>query len=162
MLCFGFVDPKGVKPGDMSQLDFIRRKITPLEPLLLVFRTTLDGLDNAFHRWRASRPKDCHSKSEQEWLDLICNYRYRTSSYEAYVCGMKEKCSTALQLLNGILDFNNQNIARQQNERVYLLTNSTVDDSATVRVITGITLIFLSFTAVAVSRPAFSQDRTDI
>jgi hypothetical protein len=83
--------------------------------------------------------------------ELCANLASMTTVYRDNTAVLLVKCTSTLGVLNSILNLNNQRIAQQQNDRVFYLTTSTVDDSATVRVITAITLVFLSFTAVAVS-----------
>lgn len=61
-----------------------------------------------------------------------------------------KRCQSANSLLEQIATSKNQRIAQDQSLEVVKLTESTVDDSVTIRVITVITLIYVSATAPAV------------
>jgi hypothetical protein len=61
------------------------------------------------------------------------------------------KRSYILNKHSAIAELIQKAMALQQNELVTRLTLSTVDDSGTVRVITGITLIYPPMTALGVS-----------
>lgn len=62
---------------------------------------------------------------------------------------LKERESTA-DLLEQVISFKNQRVAQNQNDLLTRLTQSTVDDSVNVRVITVIGLVYVSSTVVAV------------
>lgn len=55
-------------------------------------------------------------------------------------------------LLSDTLNLRDQATSDEQNGYVLQLTRSTVDDSITIKVITVVTLVYLPFTFVAVSR----------
>lgn len=78
-------------------------------------------------------------------------------AFHAHARGIHDKCQSAVQLVDRALNLKHQRIAQEQTELMTKLAESTVDDSATVRVITVITLIYLSFTVVGVSLSFTSQ-----
>lgn len=61
------------------------------------------------------------------------------------------RCAATARLLEQVASSRNEKTAQQQNLRLTELTRLTVDDSNAIRVITVITLLYLSLTAVAVS-----------
>lgn len=78
------------------------------------------------------------------------NFQYRLDAL-SHRLGilLKERESTA-HLLEQTISARNQQMAQRQTELVTKLTKSTVDDSVNVRIITVITLVYLSAAVVAV------------
>lgn len=151
MLCVGLQDPDSVSPLDMTSLNHVQVNLSPLHSSLSALARAIDGLDRAYGRWVDAQGHTT-KLSNSKWNDVAINYRSKISSHQANLDVIERKGNATAQLLTNILELHGRNIARQQNDRVLLLTMFTVDDSVTVRVITAITLVFLSFTAVAVSR----------
>lgn len=141
----------------MIRLSDTRMRLLPQRYALTVLHSILDGLAVAFTRW--SEVEECAGPNlTQQWENLLRNRRSEAAAYRSNAEAVLEKCDMASQLLASIMDFHKhriagqqEQIAREQNERVYRLTKFTVDDSITVRVITAISLFFLSFATVAVS-----------
>lgn len=148
----GLDHEKVVIPENMSSLHYFESRLIPCEAILDSFQQTLEGIKKTIRQHPRLGP------GPREVDKIFSNYSNRATAYRSNVKVLLKKCASASQLLNGILNANDQKILRedqrilrQQSERVLYLTRSTVDDSATVRVITFITLIFLTFTSVAVS-----------
>ncbi|KAK3703769.1 hypothetical protein LTR37_014215 [Vermiconidia calcicola] len=160
MLCVGLDDLSSVTPHDMVRLCDTQMRLLPQRHALKSLDKVLEGLDMAFGRW-SMLEGDGNSTPTRQWKDLLRNLHAEITSYQSNAEAVLEKCETASKLLTGILEFHNrsiasqqESIAREQNDRVYRLTKFTVDDSITVRVVTTITLVFLSFATVAVSAPS--------
>jgi hypothetical protein len=62
------------------------------------------------------------------------------------------RCSNTAQLLSETLDFKTKRDQEMQTASTYELTHLTLDDSATMQVITVITLVYLSSTSIAVGQ----------
>jgi LPS sulfotransferase NodH len=92
------------------------------------------------------------AKAEQE-LEWLENYQRKATACANNAGALLTTCERAVQLLDRVLNLKCQQVAQQQNTAILALTKSTVDDSATVRVITAITLVYLSCTVVAVGYP---------
>ena len=155
MLSIGLENSEVVIPKDMTDLNFIETRLLPVESILNGLDLVLHGLEEMFSKWLA-RDGSGHAAIQQDWAEMLGNQRKKTAAYRNYSHILLQKCSSSSKLLEGIMDFHSQAIARQQSSHVLFLTTATVDDSTTVRVITAITLAFLSFTAVAV-RPSHSH-----
>lgn len=61
------------------------------------------------------------------------------------------RINSVAQLLSDMLALKNQHIAQEQNNQLTRMTQVTVQDSATIRVIGMATLVFLPTTFVAIS-----------
>ena len=79
------------------------------------------------------------------------------ASYNHNLNGLLKRWSSTVELMNTTLSLRNQSISLKQSNQVTTLTKASVDDSASIHVITFITLIYLSFTGVAVGLPNLDQ-----
>ena len=143
MLCIGLEERKSVTAKDMTQLNVVEKKLLPLEGTLAAFEQVTQGLERASQRFLVLVP-NIDPGIEQDLAKVMYNYRHRVTAYRNHLRVVLLKCSNASKLLNGILNLNDQYIAREHSSHVLHLTRS-------MGVITAITLTFLSFTAVAVS-----------
>jgi hypothetical protein len=149
----GLKDLNGVTPDDIADLSFTERRLVPVDAILASTSRLLHDL-GVFVQ---SSPITSAGLLTLGLAESFTNAANTATAYRDNVTVLLLKCASTQEVLNSILNLNNQRIAQQQNDRVFYLTTATVDDSATVRVITAITLVFLSFTAVAVRR-AFHPD----
>jgi hypothetical protein len=152
MLTAGLKDLNGVTSDDIADLSFTERRLVPVDAILASTTRLLGDLEQFV---QASSVISV-SPSKLGLAEILINAANTATAYRDNVAVLLLKCTSTQEVLNNILNLNNQRIAQQQNDRVYYLTTATVDDSATVRVITAITLVFLSFTAIAVSIPHHS------
>lgn len=72
-------------------------------------------------------------------------------SYKEHLQVLLQRCKSTAHLLEQLVASKNQKLTREQSSYVLTLTQAAADDSAAIRVITVITLIYLSSTVVAVS-----------
>jgi hypothetical protein len=147
MLTIGLKDLDGVVMKDIADLSFTERRLIPVDAILAATTRLAQNIGNFIQ----SNTTSTTGPTGVELVEFCANLASTTISYRENAATLLVKCTSTLGVLNSILNLNNQRIAQQQNDRVFYLTTATVDDSATVRVITAITLVFLSFTAVAVS-----------
>ena len=150
MLTIGMKTIGTVTADDMADLSFVESRLQPAEALLDALDRTLQGLRQFHERW-ARLDSGIDQCSLAMGPQHIVNMRNSVVAYKQYADTLLKRCHGAFQTLNGVLGVNSELISRRQADRVEYLTTSTVDDSATVKVVTVITLIFLSFTAMAVS-----------
>ena len=87
----------------------------------------------------------CNSTSE-----ILANYRALVEAYSQNTTFLVEKIRKTAQLLSDTLNMKHQLIAQNTNQNTLALTNAAVKDSATIRVITVVTLLYLPTTFVAV------------
>lgn len=142
----GFLDERSIVPKDMADLKFYECRLLPMHTALTGLENLLVGLERLFQRW--CEHQESPPEVEHSWSEAVINYRCKADAHKTYLAILLQKCNSAASLLNGIVNFNSQS-------HTLFLTKATVDDSATVRVITFITLVFISFTVVAVSIPPF-------
>ena len=83
--------------------------------------------------------------------ESLANYRNLIEAYSHNTAFLVEKIRKTAQLLSDTLNLKHQQIAQNTDENTLALTNAAVKDSATIRVITVVTLLYLPTTFVAVS-----------
>lgn len=82
--------------------------------------------------------------------ELLNNYKSLVGEYVENVAFLQKRSGRTAQMISDTLAFKNQEVAQLQSRYTWRLTLSTVEDSASVRVVTAVTLIYLPFTFVAV------------
>jgi len=151
LMSIGLNDVDAVSPDETADLLYFESKTLPLEVAATAAANLCEGLQQCSRRLADhSRGTASPTKTEQE-VEWLRNYRNRATAWASNANALLVTCERAVQLLDRVLDLKSQQIAQQQNTTILALTKSTVDDSATVRVITAITLVYLSCTVVAVS-----------
>lgn len=150
MLTIGLKHLDGVVAKDIADLSFTERRLIPVDAILAATTRLAQDIGNFI---QSNTTSTAGPTGGVELVEFCANLASTTICYRENAATLLVKCTSTLGVLNSILNLNNQRIAQQQNDRVFYLTTATVDDSATVRVITATTLVFLSFTAVAVSQP---------
>ena len=91
---------------------------------------------------------DKHHSATQEVLQ---NYRTVAAAYSRNAIFLRDKIRGTIQLLSDTLNLKYQRIAQTISENTLALNNAAVKDSATIRVITVVTLLYLPATFVAVN-----------
>lgn len=86
--------------------------------------------------------------SNYQWVHLAKEKYTSTKRMALY---LSEECNMLLEMLTKRLEFQDKVEVQKQSEYLLQLTKSAVDDSVAVRVITFITLVYLSCTVVGVS-----------
>ena len=83
--------------------------------------------------------------------EVLHNYAAMTAAYSQNAEYLRDKIRGTAELLSETLNLKHQKIAQSISENTLALTNAAVKDSATIRVITVVTLLYLPATFVAVS-----------
>ncbi|KAK3704620.1 hypothetical protein LTR37_013719 [Vermiconidia calcicola] len=131
------------RPGD---LHFLESRYLPVVPALESTKHILRSLQKlCFPRGKKIRT----GRSRQRMIESFELLQNQVASYDAHLQVLLKRCTSTAHLLEQIATSKNQRIAQEQSGYMMELTKSTVDDSATVRVITVITLVYLSSTVVA-------------
>lgn len=151
MLGIGFQNISVVKPEDMASLNIIQVKLLSASCAIESSIEILLHLETAMQQWFTIEVKP-EPLTRQQMVSTLHNSRYRMEADRRGIEALLQKCPIAMQLLAGILEINNQLIARGQSDRMEVLTKLSVNDAATVQVISAISAVFLSFAVVAVSR----------
>jgi hypothetical protein len=76
----------------------------------------------------------------------------KSAVFERYAGHLFDRCNSTMEILNKRLEFADKDEVQKQSGYLLQLTKSAVDDSVAVRVITFITLIYLSCTVVGVGK----------
>lgn len=153
MMSIGLVIVDAVTPDEMADLFYFESRLLPLASAAAAADRLLVDLQHCSQRWPAHLRNTGPSAKIEEEVEWLENHRSKMTACSSHVTALLIKCERAVQLLDRILNLKSQQIAQQQNTNILALTKSTVDDSATVRVMTAITLVYLSCTVVAVSHP---------
>lgn len=153
MFCAGSDYPDSVTYDSLRSLHFFQNRLSPVSAIFDSLLGTFEGLERI-----ASKHKMLLSSNSNEpghWEDFIYNSRMKLSGFQMNIKSVVAHCQSTLQFVDGTIKLENQNIIGKQSSHVLRLTGIAVDDSATIRVMTTITLIFLSFATIAVR---FTED----
>ena len=135
-----------------SELHFLETRFWPVEPALKATSTALQHVQALSSRMSMIVPdsSDLFERTPcfTESVSNVCN------EIEALIDNVQvllRICASTSRVLEQVAESKNQHISQEQNKHVASLTRLTANDSVTIRVITVITLVYLSSTAVAVS-----------
>jgi hypothetical protein len=138
-----------VSANTLTRTRFVQERLLPLMPIFRSYEETFTGLsklnDDLFDR------KSISLESHTEIKCTLRNMARQIAAYKHNVEFLLQKINTMAQLLSDMLALKNQHIAQDQNSQLTKMTQLTVQDSATLRVIGVATLVFLPTTFVAVS-----------
>lgn len=126
----------------LAQLRYIQARCLPLDSIFAGYRRAITELANLSASLLSTNPSQ--SQIAATLSGWTATHKQRLETYQDHSNALKASCEFTVELLRDRLGF-------KENSSIWELTKLTVDDSATVRVITVITLAFLSFTVVAVS-----------
>jgi hypothetical protein len=148
VFCAGSAYPESVTYDSLRNLHFFQNRLSPVSAIFDSLLGTLDGLENFTSKHTMLYPSG--SNEPQYWEEFIYNSRMKLSGFQMNIKSVMTHCQNTLQFVDGTIKLENQKIIAKQSSHVLSLTNIAVDDSATIRVMTTITLIFLSFATIAV------------
>ena len=125
-----------------------------LESRLLAVLPALEASKNALERLRSLYDPETRiwtaSEKARRFVEQVDAYSGRVQAYTSRLHVLLRKRESTAHLLEQTISWSQQRAAQDQNDLLTNLTKSAVDDSVTIRVITVITLVYLSFTVVAV------------
>jgi hypothetical protein len=150
----------GSQPTHLSTLFFVECTLIPIAPALNCSRKNIYKLLGVLQSMQGSSGvPSTTSSSIIESAERLKLCLADLDSYSDNVTALQQRCTGLAQLFDRLLTFEQSQIAHAQNSKMTLLTEKTTDDSLTVRSITVVSLIYLSFTVVAVSFPRTSRTR---
>ncbi len=85
--------------------------------------------------------------------EVLRNFRTLTEAYNQNTIFLLEKVRTTAQLLSDTLNLKHQQTAEHTSDNTLAMTKAAVQDSATIRVITVVTLLYLPAMFIAVRVP---------
>jgi hypothetical protein len=147
-----------ISANTLTRARFIEERLLPLVSIFRSYEKTFSGLLELNDRLlnRESTETQLQMKS------TLQNMNNQVAAYTDNVHHLLRKIASMAQLLSDMLALKNQHIAQEQNNQLTKMTQLTVQDSATVRVIGVATLVFLPTTLVAVSSlPAVFERMSD-
>ena len=111
----------------------------------------LRDLFNSQRMWRSETDRRRYDFAP--FNEIVDIHASQIISYNEHLQVLLKRCASTAHLLEQLIWSKNQKLTREQSSYVLTLTKAAADDSAAIRVITVITLIYLSSTVVAVSWP---------
>ncbi|KAL2872394.1 uncharacterized protein BJX67DRAFT_376216 [Aspergillus lucknowensis] len=123
------------------RLFHLHEKLLPLGPKLQVTHQILQNLIelNSVLKQHCTDP----DKDEQDARDTLGFYLQRTGGYLQSLQVLDDRLRGAIKLLEVALDLGNRNMTGEINKRMLQLTTEGVNDSASVKVITFLTTLYL-------------------
>lgn len=148
----------GSQPTHLSRLFFVECTLIPIAPALSCTRKNICKLLGVLQSVHGSCSVSSVTSSAMiESAERLRSCLADLDSYSDNVTSLQQKCTGLAQLFDRLLTFEQSQIAHAQNSKMTQLTEKTTDDSLTVRSVTVVSLIYLSFTVVAVSFPRTSR-----
>jgi hypothetical protein len=145
-----------INANTLTRVRFIEGRLLPLLPIFRSYDETFTGLLNLNNSLFAHQ--GITHASQTQINRRIQNLSRQNAAYARNTQFLLSKIVSMAQLLSDVLALKNQHVAQAQNDHLFnmvktshLMTQLTVRDSATIRVITIATLAFLPSTFVAVS-----------
>ena len=133
----------------MTNVHYVKSRILPLKPILACFNRDMEQLEIAAANIRSIGNSCSHCTHDSQ---RIAYAKEKSVTIQSNADYLLEQCSSTFEILSKRLEFVDKDEVRKQSAYLLQLTKSAVDDSAAVRVITFITLIYLSGTVVGVSK----------
>ncbi|KUJ23542.1 uncharacterized protein LY89DRAFT_185482 [Mollisia scopiformis] len=125
----------------MQRLHALLMKISPITPRL---RSTIGTVTALKTLYETLRRKTLYTERHSvKILDELKTYEAHAEGHLATVALLEKKIQETVGLLAVALNLRGQSTALSINRNIFSLTKDTVDDSATVRVVTVVTLIYL-------------------
>jgi len=132
----------------ISRIHFIAAHFSPLPSIFAHHKSIFRLLDRNFQRTAQIENKH---RSQLSYCSSLVD------SYTSNAATLQSKCASLLQFVVESIGINNQLTAQNQNLLMIKMAQTTVDDSASIKTITIVTLLYLPASFVAVSRPWISS-----
>ena len=137
-------DELRISHQELSKLRSIERKLQRVAPLTANFNETLLCV-KMFHAIVLENTPGAAIP------ELISEYQDRARAYDQYAHFLLQRVAGTSKAISDALGLKHQKTAHKTSQSTLALTNVAVRDSATIRVITFVTLLYLPSTFVAVS-----------
>lgn len=141
-----------------STLSRLRRTETRLLLLPTIFHSLIQSI-HILEAYSSALEADGSISDEtcRSTLELLANYRTLIEAYSQNTTFLLKKIGKTAQLLSDTLNLKHQQSAQDTSDNTLALTNAAVKDSATIKVITVVTLLYLPTTFVAVRTSSLSH-----
>jgi len=125
----------------LQDLHSLLEKVLPLSPRLKSTLSTVISLKTLYETlWGKGNFEELHSV---KMFDELRAYETHINGHLASVALLEKRVQEILGLLSVALNLESQSTAVKINRNIWSLTKDTVDDSATVRLVTIVTLLYL-------------------
>lgn len=135
----------------LSELRRLEARLLLLPPIfhsIMESIKILEAFNDALHT-DSSISDETHNTTQE----ILQNYSNTAAAYSHNATFIRDKIRGTAQLLSDTLNLKHQQIAQRISENTLALNDAAVRESATIRVITVVTLLFLPSSFVAVSAP---------
>jgi hypothetical protein len=144
-------DPIGLNYEHLTKVRFVEDRCLFLGSIFNSFSRSLACMRLVRAAVSTDRRLQVAGLPSTPWLEIWCNnLQEEVTSCNNNADFVLRRCSNTAQLLSETLDFKTKRDQEMQTASTYELTHLTLDDSATMQVITVITLVYLSSTSIAV------------
>lgn len=133
----------------LSSLPRLETRLLLLQPLLRSIIQSIQLLEA--YNGSLSVSGDISNECQSATKDFLKNYEITAEAYLQNATFLLYKVRGTAQLLPDTLNLRHQQSAQTVSENTFIFTRSTVQDSATIRVITLVTMLYLPASFVAVS-----------
>lgn len=134
----------------LSEIRRLESRLLLLPPIFRSLIRTIDKLEAFMDTFRAVDSKPFDLEQYRMTKEVLHNYKDMTKEYSQNATFLHDKVRASAQLLLDTLNLKHQRIAQRTGEATLAINNSAAHDSATIRVITIVTLLYLPATFVAV------------
>ena len=143
----GLIVNKSVTAEHLATLHFLHTRILPLYSAFLYLEQTISMLRKIkVAVGQPNAPDNVTIKPQEQFGDVSATMH----SYKTNASALLKRWTVTVDMVNTALNLTDQKLAREQNGLVTALGKFTASDSASIHVITIITLVFLCFTVVSV------------
>ncbi|KAL9632446.1 MAG: hypothetical protein Q9204_003794 [Flavoplaca sp. TL-2023a] len=129
----------------LTKLRFIEERLLPLQAILASTQSTLDGLVAHWGSLISCTSTSPNPQQQDKNLRILREHQSNVGPYIANLQHLLRRTDSALNFLSETLSFSNQRTAKEQNELLLRLSMSAKEDSATVRILTVVTLVYLFY-----------------
>ena len=134
----------------LSELHFYENRLLPLAAIFESVKNLLSTvLQPTLTPDLCTRPVSGGTETGHSWIEACVG---QTLAFEHNLRFLLDRVRNTAQLLAYMLEIENQGVAKRTSQNTLLLTESATNDSATIRVVTLVTLVYLPSTFIAVSQ----------
>lgn len=136
-----------INHATLRRLRFIENRYMPLLPILRSFGRVIESLREINRELMRRNGTNTPQSPEGTFQ----NFEAISGNHAQYLMGLLGNMEHLLQSTRAVAQLVSDTLSFKDSQHTLMLTQSTVDDSVTVQVVTVATLLFISFTSVAVS-----------
>lgn len=138
----------------MTNVHYIKSRFILVKLILESFSRNMEQLESVAADFEGfgSHCAQCTTATWVQNSRWIAYAKEKCETFKRSAEHLFDKCSSTIEIISLRLEFEDKHEGQKQSGYLLQLTRSAVDDSVAVRVITFITLVYLSCTVVGVSK----------